>query len=141
MYNVLLTVHFLGLSIGAGTGVYLAALASYAARQCDRAKARELMLGAGGVVSAVGLAGLILLLVSGILMVLSVGGIDQFGTAFRWKMAAVAVLVVFVTAMKRLALQAKRESTPRAAIAMKKLGPVGPALAVLTIGLAVSAFH
>jgi hypothetical protein len=43
--------------------------------------------------------------------------------------------------MKRLARRAQTQSSPRVGRRMKQLQPVGPALGVATIALAVLAFH
>jgi hypothetical protein len=140
MYKLLLVAHFLGLSIGAGTGVYLAALSSYAGKLADKSEAKAVMLGPGGVISKVGTFGLVLLLVSGAGMVAADGGVAQWGPAFWLKMALVVMLIVYVTSMKWLAACARRETDPAAASTMKRLGPLGPTLALFTIGAAVVAF-
>ena len=141
MFKTLLIFHFLGLSIGAGTGVYLAALSAHAAKLADKSAAKAVMLGPGGVISNVGTVGLVLLLISGVGMVGLNNGVIQWGLAFWIKMALVVLLVVYVTLMKWLALRAKQETVPKAAFTMKKLGPIGPTLAVCAIGAAVLAFQ
>jgi uncharacterized membrane protein len=141
MYKTMLVLHFVGLSIGAGTGIYLAALAAYAARHHDPAGAGALMRGAGGAIANVGTFGLALLIVSGLGMIAIIGGTGQFGWAFWVKMALVASIVAYIVAMKRLARRAQTQPSPRVGQRLKQLRPFGPALGVATIALAVLAFH
>ena len=87
MHKLMLITHFLGLSIGAGTGIYMAALSSYAAKLPDKAAAKAVMLGPGGAVSSVGLVGLILLLLSGAgysSIILRRIGHGPFGLSWSW---------------------------------------------------------
>lgn len=140
MFKLLLITHFLGLSIGAGTGVYMAALSAYAGKIADKTEAKAVMLGPGGAISSVGTIGLAMLLLSGMGMVAVGGGVAQWGIAFWIKMALVGLIVVYVMSLKRLAARARLETTPNAAIAMKKLGPIGPMLAIFTVSAAVLAF-
>jgi uncharacterized membrane protein YbhN (UPF0104 family) len=141
MHQLMLITHFVGLSIGAGTGIYMAALSSYAAKLPDKAAAKAVMLGPGAAVSSVGLVGLILLLVSGAGMVFVDDIAAHWAWAFRVKMLLVGLIVIYIAAMHRLGVRAKQETTPRAAFTMKKLGPIGPLLAVFTIIAAVMAFQ
>lgn len=140
MHQLMLIMHFVGLSIGAGTGIYMAALSAYAAKLPDKAAAKAVMLGPGGAVSGVGVAGLTLLLLSGVGMVFVDNIAAQWDLAFRIKMLLVGLIIIHVANMYRLAARAKRETTPQAAFTMKKLGPLGPILGVLTIIAAVIAF-
>jgi uncharacterized membrane protein YbhN (UPF0104 family) len=141
MHKLMLITHFLGLSIGAGTGIYMAALSSYAAKLPDKAAAKAVMLGPGGAVSSVGLVGLILLLLSGAGMVFVDHITAHWAWAFRVKLVLVGLIVIYVTIMHHLGVRAKREMAPRAAFTMKKLGTIGPLLAVFTIIAAVMAFQ
>jgi hypothetical protein len=140
MYKLLLIAHFLGLSIGAGTGVYMAALSSYAGKLADKSEAKAVMLGPGGVISKVGTFGLGLLLLSGVGMVVGADVPMQWGFVFWLKMILVAMIIVYVASMRWLAARAKVETAPKAAFTMKRLGPLGPMLAMFTIGVAVLAF-
>ena len=141
MFKTLLIFHFLGLSIGAGTGVYLAALSAHAAKLADKSAARSVMLGPGAVIANVGTVGLALLLISGVGMVAIDNGMVRWDTAFWIKMALVFSIVIYVAGMKWLTARARRETVPKAAFTMKKLGPVGPVLAACAIGAAVLAFQ
>jgi len=141
MHKLMLITHFLGLSIGAGTGIYMAALSAYAAKLPDKAVAKTVMLGSGGAISSVGLVGLSLLLLSGVWMVFVEHMVVQWDWAFRIKMVLVGLIVVYVGTMHRLAGRAKQETVPQAVFTMKRLGPIGPVLGVFTIIAAVIAFQ
>lgn len=140
LYKTLLVVHMIGVSIGAGTGIYLTAVARHAARNLDQAEARTLLPGVSGAISKVGTVGLALLLLSGIGMALMAGP-AAFNTVFWIKMALVVLIVVFVGTMQALATRTRRAADVKAAAAMKMLGPIGPVLGVLTVIAAVDAFH
>jgi len=140
LYKTLLLLHMFGLTIGAGTGFYVAAIGRYAARNLDQAEARTLIPGVSSAVSRVGAIGLALLLVSGIGLAMIIGP-SVFNTAFQIKMALVVLIVAFVGAMHYLGARTRRAGDTRAALMMKKLGPVGPVLAVSTLAAAVVAFH
>lgn len=140
MYIIMLYLHMIGLTIGAGTGVYLAAVNRHAARNLDQAEARTLIPGVNGVISRVGTIGLGLLLVSGIGMTVIIGP-AIFNTMFVAKMALVSGIVLFVGSMQILARRVRRHGDARAAATMRKIGPLGPVLAALTLAAAVGAFH
>lgn len=140
MFDTLLFMHMFGLSIGAGTGIYLFAVSRHATANMDQAEARTLMPGITGAISKVGHIGLALLLVSGIAMVVALGPANLNGM-FWAKMAGVLGIVVYVGVMTVLAGRVARASDMAAAMKMKKLGPIGPALGALTILLAVLSFH
>jgi amino acid transporter len=141
MYKTMLMLHFVGLSIGAGTGIYLAALAAWAARHHDAASAGALMRGPGSAIANVGTIGLALMIVSGLAMIAIIGGTGQFGWVFWVKMALVTTIVAYIVTMKRLARQAQTRPSPQLGQRLKQLRPVGPVLGVATIALAVWAFH
>lgn len=140
MYITLLVLHMFGLTIGAGTGFYLAAVGRHAARNLEQAEARVLMPGIAGTISRVGTVGLIILILSGIGMLLIRGG-GSPGALFNVKMALVAAIVVFVGTMQVLARRVRRAGDANAAMTMKKIALIGPVLAVLTLVAAVMAFH
>ena len=140
LYKTLLVLHMIGLSIGAGTGIYIGAVARHAARNLDQAEARALLPGVNGALSLVGTAGLALLIVSGLGMAAFLGP-AAMTPAFVLKMVFVALIVVFVGAMHRLARRARTANDSGAAATMRRLGPVGPLLAVVTVVAAVGAFH
>lgn len=139
MYITLFILHMLGLSIGAGTSVYLAAVSRYAARSLDPAESRTLIPGVNGAISKVGSIGLALLILSGLTMTEMLGK-SALGVAFWIKMALVTAIVVYVGAMQVLARRT-RGGDPRAVATMKTLSPLGPLLALLTVTAAVVAFH
>jgi len=139
-YKFLLVLHMLGLSIGAGTGIYIAAVARHAARHLDQAEARVLLPGVNGAISAVGGIGLALLVASGIGMSVILGP-AAITTAFELKMGLVVLIVAFLVAMGRLARRARKSGDAGAAATMRRIGPIGPVLALLTMVAAVGAFH
>jgi hypothetical protein len=140
MFDTLLFLHFVGISIGAGTGVYLIALSRHAARNLDQAEARTLMPGVANTISGVGKLGLILLIVSGITMTLLMGK-NVWSSLFMIKLILVALIVVFVAVMNYLARRVHGKGDMSAAQVMKKIAVLGPMLAILTIFTAVLAFH
>jgi hypothetical protein len=139
LFKTLLFLHMFGLAIGAGTGFYIAAVGRHAARNLDQAEARTLLPGVNGALARVGTIGLALLLVSGIGLALMMGP-AALGTAFMIKMVLVALIMVFVGAIHWLGVRARRTDGASAAVAMKRIGPLGPLLAVLTLAAAVAAF-
>jgi hypothetical protein len=139
-YKTLLLLHMFGLTIGAGTGIYLAAIGRHAARNLDQAEARTLIPGVNGAISKVGTVGLALLLASGIGLAM-MRGPAVINTLFLVKMSLVAAIVVFVGTMQVLARRTRRAGDTAAAATMNKIGPLGPVLAILTLVAAVGAFH
>jgi len=139
MYSLLLIVHLIGVSIGAGTSVYMGALSRYAQRHLDQAEAKTLMPGISRALSAVGHIGLALMLISGLSMALMIGvaGLSQI---FWVKMLLVAVIVSYVGTMNYWAAKVRR-GDPAYAVRMKKLSVFGPPLGIFTIAAAVMAFH
>jgi len=140
LYKTLLLLQMCGLTIGAGTGFYIAAVARHAERNLEQAEARTLLPGVNGAISKLGTLGLALLLVSGIGLAAMLGP-AALNTAFQVKMALVLAIVVFVGTMHALAARSRRAGDPNAVKLMKKIGPIGPVLAVATLVAAVTAFH
>lgn len=140
MYDILLFLHFFGLSIGAGTGFYLLALSRHATHNMELAEARTLMPGISAAISKVGSIGLILLILSGVMLGLVQGG-SILTDYFILKMLFVVLIVVFVIAMNRLAANVRHKADVNALQWMKKIGPLGPVLGSLTILSAVLSFH
>ena len=140
MYHLLLFLHFIGVAIGAGTGIYLLALTHHANRHLEQAEARTLIPGVAGALSRVGSLGLLLLIASGLGMLYSLGAGILHGV-FLAKLALVLVLVLFVVMMHRLAWRVRSRGDVAAAQTMKSLAMFGPLLAVLIIAAAVMAFH
>jgi len=139
LFKTLLILHMFGLSIGAGTSIYLAAVARHAARSLDQAESRTLIPGVNGAISKVGSIGLALLILSGLGMA-EMMGMSALGTAFWIKMALVAAIVVYVGAMQVLARRL-RGGDLSAVTTMNTIKPIGPLLALLTLTAAVVAFH
>ena len=140
LYKTLLLLHMFGLTVGAGTGFYIAAVGRHAARNMEQAEARTLIPGINGAISKLGTVGLALLLVSGTGLAWVMGP-AVLTVAFQIKMVLVALIVAFVGAMHYLAARTRRTADIQAAQTMRKLGPLGPLLAVATLIAAVMAFH
>lgn len=140
MYTFWLFLHLVGVSIGAGTGIYLGAVARHAEKSLEQAEARTLMPGVAGALSRVGDVGLALLLASGIVMIYT-RGTTGLTAMFGLKMGLVAAILVYIGLMKRWARQARTTGDRAAALRMKKVSVLGPQLGVLTILAAVLAFN
>ncbi|MDH4190909.1 MAG: hypothetical protein OEW21_11970 [Betaproteobacteria bacterium] len=140
LYKTLLTLHLFGLTIGTGTGFYIAAVARHAGRNMDASEARTLIPGVNGALSKLGTLGLALLLVSGVGLALMADP-AAFNAAFQVKMALVAAIVIYVGAMQILAARSRRAGSMNAVLLMKRIGPLGPLLGVATLAAAVAAFH
>lgn len=141
MRDILLTTHFFGLTISAGTGLYLAAMSRYAATHLPREQIKPLLLGPGGALSKVGNIGLAVMVVSGLAMALTSGGPAAFNHYFWIKMSLVTLVVIYVGLMNYLSHKARHEEGSETLLRMKKLGPVGLTLAVLTLAASVMSFH
>ncbi len=141
MRDFLLATHFIGLAIGAGTGVYLAAMGRWTVKHRGPPAVRDIMLGPGKAISDVGLVGLIVLVVSGLGLVSTNAGFSAMPTLFWLKLALVALILLYVFLMRRLAAQAQAETGPATLLRMKKFGPFGVLLAALTVVVAVMTFH
>lgn len=140
MYDTLLFLHFFGISIGAGTGIYMLALSRHAAKNLDQAEARTLMPGVARTVSGVGKLGLVILLVTGLAMALMLGKSVLSGM-FVTKLILVALLIVFLLVMQYLTSQVQVKRNLSAAGMLKRIAVLGPVLGGMIILLAVLAFH
>lgn len=140
MLDTLLFLHFVGIAIGAGTGIYMLALSRHAAHHLDQAEARTLIPGVARAISGVGSIGLILLILSGIAMVAIMGG-GVWSRLFVAKMVLVALIIAFLAVMNYLGRRAQVKGDTSARTLMKRLSALGPLLAGLTILTAVLAFH
>lgn len=141
MCETLLILHFLGLSISAGTGVYMAAMSNFAVKNLEPAQLKPLMLGFGGAISNVGTIGLLILVASGLGLLANVGDLSAIDFFFWIKMGLVVLIITYVATMRSLANKAEKEMGPASMLTMKKLSPMGLALSALTVGAAVVAFH
>lgn len=140
LYKTLMVCHLIGLSIGAGTGVYIDAIVRHATRNLEPSGAQTLIPGINNVIASVGHIGLLLLLLSGLGLV-AMMGTSGLGSVFFLKMLCVSAIVIFVGVMHMLAKRVRQTKDVKAMLWMKRIGPVGPILALLTIVAAVSAFH
>lgn len=139
MYTLLLFVHFIGLAMGVGTGFAILRIAR-SNRHLPPPEMGALMQK----ISALrlnGYVGFALLIASGLAMVgmrpylASVGG-----GAFRAKMTLVVLMVVNIGVMHSVMGKAKRAGGPPPKLLMK-LGNLNFAMGVVTVLLAVVAFH
>ena len=140
MYDTLLFLHFFGISIGAGTGIYLMALSRHATQNLDQAEARTLMPGMTRTISGVGTIGLLMLIASGLLMALMLGK-GVLSGMFVTKMVLVGMLVLFVMVMQYLGGKLQQQGDKRIALRMKRISFLGPLLGGSIILIAVMAFH
>jgi uncharacterized membrane protein len=140
MFDTLLFLHFFGISIGAGTGIYMLALSRHAARNLEQAEARTLMPGIANTISGVGKLGLLVLIASGMIMTLLMGK-SVWSGVFLTKLILVALLIVFLIVINRLATRVQAKGDMSAARVMKKIAVLGPMLGMLIIFTAVLAFH
>lgn len=138
MYNLLLFAHFASLAISAGTGVYIAAVSAHAGSNLEQSEARTLMPGIVGAISRVGMIGLVVLVGSGIAMA-AMNGNAIVTKLFILKLLLVSAIIIFVFYMNRLSARMGKGDKSAVMLA-KRLGPIGPLLAVLTIGTSVAVF-
>jgi uncharacterized membrane protein SirB2 len=139
LVNGLLWLHFVALTMGVGCGI---ALSQIGPRLVAAAPAeRETLWPLVKTISAIAMAGLVLLLVSGPLMLwLKFDGGRGLGVWFIVKMALVAVIVVALGVVERAKAQLRRgdESAGRV---INITGPVIGLLSVAIIATAVLTFH
>ena len=140
MFDTLLFFHFFGISIGAGTGIYMLALSRHAARNLDQAEARTLMPGVANTISGVGKLGLLILILSGVTMAVLMGK-PVWSGLFLTKIGLVVLLIAFLFVMNQLARRVHVKGDTSAAMVMKKIAMLGPILGILIIFIAVLAFH
>ena len=140
MYKLWLFLHMTGLSIGAGTSIYISAVAHFADRYLDQAEARTLMPGVNAAISSVGKVGMVLLLVSGIMMAHSTG-LAGLNHTFWLKMLLVAVILAYIVVMEMLARKLRTTGEHSIALRMKQLGIFGPLLGIGTVLVAVLVFN
>lgn len=141
MIDLLLIIHYIGLSIGAGTSVYLAALGVYASRTGEPATVKAIMLGGGGMLANVGLIGYLMLVVSGVLLIWVTGMGPALGWTFHAKMLFVLGIGIMIFYLRSLNKKARQEEGMVTLAKMKKMGPLVMTMALLTIIFAVMTFH
>jgi len=137
-HDILLFAHFIGLAMGLGVGItnmVVARMVSAAATPDAASALRALP----PILSRISMAGLVVLVVSGVLLLISLGfGVTNF--AFWLKMLAVAGMIGIAYLMYQ-AQQKIRAGDLTAAAQMRQLGPAMGGLSVLVVLLAVFAFH
>ncbi|MEX0968808.1 MAG: hypothetical protein WD046_00030 [Paracoccaceae bacterium] len=136
MFDTLKILHFIGLMLGGGAGFGLMVIAP-ALRRADAAGKAALMP-LRPKLANIGLAGIVLLWITGLAMVFMGGGIGFMGLWFWLKMLAAAgvlALAIFGLLMRRRA--ASGQVVPAYAM---KIGVLASPLSVLAVILAVLAF-
>ena len=137
-HDILLFAHFIGLAMGLGVGItnmVVARMVSAAATPDAASALRALP----PILSRISMAGLVVLVVSGLLLLFWWGfGITNF--TFWLKMLAVAGMIGIAYLMFQ-AQQKIRAGDLTAAAQMRQLGPAMGGLAVLVVLLSVLAFH
>ena len=143
MYDLLLILHFIGITLSVGTGFAFMALGmgtkDMALPERGAFMLRAFVIGRNGSV------GLVLLLLSGIGMVLKQGGFaivaETYGWPLRIKMILVLIIICLVGYMESLMKKAKRDKGGPVMAKIPKVGPVLLFTALCTIVCAVLAFH
>ncbi len=142
MYTVLLILHFVGLALGLGSSFALWTL-----RRGSSSLPPAERLAFMGKVAAVaknGSIGLLLLILSGVGLVVKLGGMTLFktlGGAFHLKIALVLVLCGIV-GMAQVTMKRVREGGgPAAAARLPMLGDAGLLVSLIIVVLAVVTFH
>lgn len=142
MYQLWVFLHFFGLAIGAGTPIYMMAMARQARKSGDPEQVKAVITGSGRAVTMVGAIGLTLMIISGIMMTAALGpAVGQLGPTFAWKMLAVVLIVIFIGTIKVLIRKASQEDGMKSMGLIRKFSPVGPILSIATIALAVITFN
>ena len=142
MYEFWVFLHFFGLAIGAGTPIYMMAIARQARKSGDPAVVKTAITTSGKAVTLVGAIGLTLLIISGIMMAGAMGpGITQLGITFTLKMVGVVLIAIFIGTVKVFIRKASQEEGMTSMGRLRTIAPIGPVLAIGTIGLAVLTFN
>ncbi len=143
MLSILLFLHFVGIALSVGTGFAYMAL-GMATKDMSIPERGAYMLRAFAL-SRNGRAGLALLLVTGIWMVMLLGGFAavsvKSGMAFNIKMLLVLVLLVVFGFLESLIKKAKREKGGPVMAKIPKFGSALLLLGLSIIACAVLAFH
>jgi uncharacterized membrane protein len=146
MKDLLLVVHFVGLALGLGTGFAMMRLGA-SARELDPAE-RGKFMGRVLVLSKNASWGLVLLVVSGVTLFFTGGGMTLLRTAgwpFHTKLTLVVVLIVLF-GMMQMTIAKLRKAAPgpeAQAIAAKlpKIGAATTSTSLLIVTMAVLSFH
>jgi len=137
-YLVLLVLHFLGLSLGVGTGFAMLRL-GIASAKLDPAERRSFMLRTMSV-SKNGSIGFLLLVLTGLGMLFMRGPASVFaagGPAFHAKLTLVVIMAGVLGYTQMLQKRARSESG--GAKAMATLPKAGAALLLLGVGIVIAA--
>ena len=139
MYTFLLFLHFVGLAMGVGTGFAILRI-GYSNRNLPAPEMGALMQKVSSL-RLNGYTGFAVLIVSGLGMTLMRPGIfSAAGGAFHAKLLLVVLMLANIGFMHSVMAKAKRAGGPPPAL-LRKLGNLNFSMGVVTILLAVIAFH
>jgi uncharacterized membrane protein len=139
LYTFLLFVHFVGLAMGVGTGFAILRI-GYANRRLQPAEMGALMQKVS-VLRLNGYTGFALLIASGLgMLAMRPFMFTAGGGALHAKLTLVVLMVANIGVMHSLMAKAKRAGGPPPKLLMK-LGNLNFAMGLVTILLAVAAFH
>ena len=138
MLDALLTVHLIGLMLGAGGGFGSMVAMRYAG--AIPAEQQVVIRGLTPLLARVALAGLVLLWITGVWMMATMGSAEGMPWTFWAKMTFVATLTLAALSIEITYAQVKRGNV-KAAARLPILGPVAGVSSVLAVGFAVFTFH
>lgn len=139
MLDALLVVHLIGLMLGAGGGIGSMVTMRYAGPLPP--EQAGVVRGLGPILARVALTGLIILWITGVAMVGTMGGDPSiFPWQFWAKMFFVGTLTISSIAIEITYAQLKRGNL-KAAARLPVLGPISGISAVLAVTFAALAFH
>lgn len=139
MYTFLLYLHFVALALGVGTGFTMLRM-GIATRNLPPSE-RGPLFQKLSILRFNGLAGLVLLILSGLGMLWQRPGLFTIaGGLFHAKLTLVVLMVVVVTTMFSLAARAKRAGSPPPPL-LSHLGNLNLAISLIVVLLAVLVFH
>lgn len=138
MYEVSLALHFIGLTLGVGSGFASGMIMGHLkhASPEQAATLKEL----GPVLGRMSSIGLLLMWLSGGVLVAQRGGVAALPDVFWWKFAFVIALTIIVTLIELTYAQVKAGNAAAAA-RLPRLGPLAGITSMLALILAVVAFR
>jgi len=138
MYELSLALHFIGLTLGVGSGFASGVVMSRMKAAAPEHVAALKQL--GPVLSRMSSAGLVLMWLSGGALVWQRGGVEALPPAFWLKFAFVAALTIVVALIEMTYAQVK-SGNAAAAARLSMLGPLAGASSILALICAVIAFR
>ena len=138
MLDALLTVHLIGLMLGAGGGFGSMVAMRYAGS--IPAEQQPVIRGLTPLLARVALVGLVLLWITGVWMIADMGGAEGLPWTFWAKMTFVTTLTLAAIGTEVTYAQVKRGNA-KAAARLPILGPIAGISSLLAVGFAVFTFH